>query len=184
MGADKYKWHLNILPEDDATRQLANGWCQVDCLSQPSPLSRQFFTEIGGHGWSKTIASIADQNLDRFANRHVLSFIDSDGDPDRVQKIQKDIRQTYSSYIDRIFIIAVYPLVNNGSIQKMEVEDLKKAFRQSSLETIGKSLANEFIANDYTDNGWGHPLLRNNQSELARLRRVVPCRSVNSNYHT
>jgi hypothetical protein len=148
---------LYVLPEDDANRQLANGFLLDHALS---PRSVQVLEPAGG--WSKVVdCFLSDhvQEMERYPNRSVVLLIDFDRDPDRLSFVKAKIP---AQVAERVYIL--------GALN--EPEDLKSA-NLGSYETIGLAMAQD--CREETDKIWGHDLLKHNAGELDRLRvRVRP----------
>jgi hypothetical protein len=140
-------WHLLILSEDDATRQLGNGLALAAdflCLNQIQVCQCN-------NGWQKTVNSLKDKQLNQYTQRRILLIIDFDKCKNRLDLIRKD--ELVKTFQDRIFII--------GSFS--EAEDLKKCYDNTmSLEDIGKSLATDCSQ-------WKNKCLNHCQNEVKRL---------------
>lgn len=81
MSVNKYKEHVFVLPEDDANRQMANGF-----LLHPdvNPRAIQILNEVGG--WTKVRDTFVDTHLPQLENlpkRHLILLIDLDEKLDR-----------------------------------------------------------------------------------------------------
>jgi hypothetical protein len=143
MSVNKYLPHVLVLPEDDANRQIANGF-----LLDISTRQVQVLVEVGG--WAEV--------RDRFASDHVDAMRkyknDFDGHANRLKTIKKTIPD---DLIDRVFVL--------GTLSEPE------RLRQLGLgtyEVIGKAMAGD--CRNGTNVIWSHCLLRHNASELSRLR--------------
>src|SRR5258708_37926478 len=109
-----------MLPEDDAIRQIANGF-----LLDPSVRTNkvQVLREAGG--WRRAqsdITTVYGATMITYPHRHLVVLIDCDGQTDRLQQIRRPIP---SEYAGRVFI----PGIASGA------EGLKRALR-SSVEAI------------------------------------------------
>jgi hypothetical protein len=144
-----------VLPEDDANRQLANGF-RLDQYLQNWKI--QVLEEAGG--WTKVLARFNSDHvvgMNRFSGRFMVLLIDFDGHQARLGQAKAEIPGELS---ERVFIL--------GALTKPE------ALKQASLgsyEEIGLAMARD--CREGTDTVWGHDLLRHNASELDRLRRCV-----------
>jgi hypothetical protein len=155
MSVNKYRPHVFVLPEDDANRQLANGFLLDQAL-----LNRkiQVLPEVGG--WAQVLRRFQTDHLpqmDRYPDRFMVLLIDFDGDQARLTRAKAEIPQHLS---ERVFVL--------GALSKPE------ALRQAGLgpyENIGLAMARD--CREETDTIWGHDLLRHNTGELDRLRRHV-----------
>lgn len=155
MSVNKHLPHVLILPEDDANRQIANGFhLEVDPLRSRK---LQVLIEAGGR------TQVRDQFLDnevagmeRYLTRFMVLIIDSDGDANRVSSF---IAAIPLNLRERVFVISTLT----------EPEDLKPDF--GSFEEIGSHLAKD--CREDTDAIWGHDLLKHNAAEVARLRQYI-----------
>ncbi|MDP5339515.1 MAG: hypothetical protein NWQ28_13180 [Nodularia sp. (in: cyanobacteria)] len=152
MSINKNKPHLFILPEDDANRQIANGFIQdlnVNARAiQILPIA---------NGWKKV--------ADKFMNDHVrkmrqypqsmmVLMLDFDGEKERLSYVQSYIPDDLKN---RVFVLGV----------RTNPETLKRKIIQNTLEAIGESLAKDCAENK--NELWGHPLLIHNKTELERM---------------
>ncbi len=155
MGVNKYQPHVLVLLEDDANRQLVNGFLlEVDSISKI-----QILHEVGG--WKKVLTSFRDDyinDMERFPQRFMVLLFDLDNQGEN----RLEFAKTYipSHLTERVFILTTLD----------EPEDLKKA-KLGHLETVGEALAKD--CRDGTDMTWNHPLLKHNEDELNRLRKHV-----------
>ena len=156
MSVNKYRPHVYVLPEDDANRQLANGF-----LLHPDLLARniQVLPEAGG--WREVLTHFKSNyagGMERYEQRLMVLLIDFDGDERRLSEAQACIPPEVK---DRVFIV--------GALTRPE--GLRAQL--GSYETIGLALAKDCREN--TNATWGSELLRHNETELRRLReRVLP----------
>ena len=154
MSVNKYQPHVFVLPEDDANRQLANGF-----LGDHSLLMRriQVLPEVGG--WTQVLERFESDHIiemDRYPHRFMILLIDCDGREERLNDAKARIPNRLE---ERVFILGT--LTNPESLRA----DL------GSYETIGLKLAKD--CREDTNQIWGHKLLRHNVSEIDRLRRYV-----------
>jgi hypothetical protein len=153
MSINRYKPHVLIIPEDDADRQLANGFVLNIGV-------RQVQIEPVARGWSHVCESFVSDHvplMDKFKDRFVVLLIDFDGDNNRLQKVREQIPAPIA---DRVFIL--------GALTEPE------ALKQSGLgsyEVIGRTMAED--CRNGTQTIWAHELLRHNEGELIRLREAV-----------
>lgn len=157
MSVNKYQPHVLVLPEDDANRQLANGFLLDPFLS---PRRIQVLEEVGG--WNEVLERFKSDHIvgmDRYPDRYMVLLVDFDDREDRLVSAKAAIP---AHLTDRFFILGVWT----------EPEALRQA-RLGSYEAIGSKMAKD--CREQTDTTWGHGLLRHNSSELNRLRKhVVP----------
>jgi hypothetical protein len=154
MSVNKYQPHVFVLPEDDANRQLANGF-----LLDQSLLTRRIQVLEEAGGWTRVLDRFKSDHvieMDRYQDRYMVLLIDFDGKEDRLDDAKAAIPNGLS---ERVFVL--------GALSKPEV--LRKAL--GDYETIGLALAKD--CREETDMTWGHVLLRHNASELDRLRKHV-----------
>ena len=154
MSVNKRVPHVLVLPEDDANRQLANGF-QLDPLLDARRM--QILEEAGG--WQEVLNRFKEDHLpemDRYASRHMILLIDFDKREDRLNIVRSAIPVRLK---DRVFVLGAWS----------EPEELRQNL--GSYESIGLSLAKE--CRDGTEEKWTHGLLCHNAGELARLRLLV-----------
>ena len=155
MSVNKYYPHLFVLPEDDANRQLANGFL----LDQSLVVRRiQVFEEVGG--WIQVLDHFISDHvngMDRHPGRLMALLIDFDGREDRLVTAKDRIPE---HLVDRVFILGVLT-----EPERLRV-DLGTTF-----ETIGLAMAKDCREDTFTT--WGHRLLRHNAGELRRLSNSV-----------
>jgi len=155
MSVNRHLPHVLVLPEDDADRQLANGFL----LELDGAILRRIQVLEEAGGWVAVLerfladhVAAMESNIQRF----MVLLIDFDGKEERLQEAKERIPGRLT---DRVFIL--------GALS--EPEDLKRAL--GPFETIGKAMAQD--CRDETDGLWDHALLRHNATELARLRQLV-----------
>jgi hypothetical protein len=159
MGVNKYQDHVLVLPEDDANRQIANGFILNSNVNefaiQVLPIA---------DGWGKLVDKFKDDHVSemrRFPRRRMVLLIDFDGQGERLTYVKNQIPEDLQ---DRVFILGVLS----------EPEDLKGMRKKSEsigtgkLEQIGETLAND-CSNNNTNGLWGHDLLKHNKTELDRM---------------
>jgi hypothetical protein len=156
VSVNVYKPHVNVLPEDDANRQIANGF-----LLDPSIKLRNIRILDPAGGWLKVLDSFLNDHiayLQKWPECHLVLLIDYDNDVESrtkqfVSQFPEDIR-------DRVFLLGT----------QSEPEPLRKEYGDS-LENIGKALAAECYRDE--TNLWNHALLAHNAAERARLNANV-----------
>jgi hypothetical protein len=145
--------HIYILPEDDANRQLANGFIVNTDSNQIHTL-----TEAGG--WTHVKDDFVSDHINsmrKFEERLMILLVDFDNASDRLQTMREVIPDDLGK---RVFVLGVLT----------EPEALKRKIH-GSYDDIGKKLANECRAGTYSI--WTDNLLYHNQPELVRLREAV-----------
>lgn len=153
--SNKYQDHIVVIPEDDANRQLANGFLNDPCLDH----RRIHMLPVAG-GWTEAIAQFLKGQVSpmrRYTLRRTILLIDFDGQPQRLSEVQKQIP---ADLAERVFILGAFT----------EPEDLKRATGKR-LELLGGEMARSCRE----DGGgiWDHDLLKHNGQELARLRKTA-----------
>ncbi len=153
MSTNNYRPHVLVLPEDDANRQIANGF-QLDASINLRKI--QVLPPAGG--WPAVRDSFPREHnaaMRRFPNRHMVLLVDFDGrGKSRFEQVMSEVDP---SIIPRVFVLGA----------SSEPEDLPGA----SYEAFGKQLAEDCARG--TDLRWSHPLLGHNAPELVRLRAQV-----------
>jgi len=154
MSANKYQPHVLVLLEDNANRQLANGFLLDQYLSTRKI---QVLEEVGG--WIQVLERflsdyVAGMNL--CCSRFMVLLIDFEGRKESIQDAKVRIPEHLT---DGVFIL--------GALSEPE------ALRANlgSYETIGLAMAQD--CREETNTTWGHHLLRHNSGELDRLREHV-----------
>lgn len=156
MSVNAYQPHVLVLPEDEANRQMANGFVLHAHLK---PRNIQILPPSGG--WGKVLNSFVNDHiagLRKYPHRHLVLLIDFDGHVEErrdhfVAQFPPDVRE-------RVFLLGT----------SSEPEPLKKS-HGNSLEAIGKQLATE-CERDETEL-WAHRLLAHNAAERQRLNAKV-----------
>jgi hypothetical protein len=155
MSLNKYQPHVYVLPEDDANRQLVNGFL----LDQSVLIRRIKVLEVAG-GWIQVLEHFKSDHvseMERYPDRFMVLLIDLDGREERLATAKAAVPEHLA---DRVFILGAWT----------EPEALRQA-HLGSYETIGLAMAKD--CREETDTIWGHALLRHNAGELDRLRRYV-----------
>ncbi len=151
---NRYQPHLLVIPEDDANRQIANGFLQEVTVNQRRI---QVLDEVGG--WHNVIGSFLSNRyleMQIYKERHVLLILDFDNDPTRFATVRSQIPPEVE---DRVYILGSHSTP----------EPLRKDL--GSFETIGLRLAQ--ACRNSTNDGWEHRLLAHNSPEVARMRMQV-----------
>ena len=153
MSVNKYTPLILVLPEDDANRQLANGFLLHPSLSTQI----QVLEEVGG--WSKVLDCFEKDHvkkMDALPDRFMVLLIDFDGQQDRLHRANAVIPDNLK---DRVFVLGVWT----------EPEALRAIL--GSYEKIGRAIAED--CREDTSTTWGHELLKHNTSEIERMRQQV-----------
>jgi hypothetical protein len=155
MSVNKHQPHILVLPEDDANRQLANGF-----LLEESVSVRQIqVLEVAG-GWMKVRDRFESDHvraMKKCPQRYMVLLVDFDGKSDRLQDMKSSIPP---DLIDRVLVLGVWK----------EPESLKAKLGRT-YEQIGRELAKE--CREEGEATWGNELLRHNAGEIDRLRDQI-----------
>lgn len=146
---NRFTPHLLILPEDDANREIVNGFLKENRLIQRCI---QVLPIAGG--WGKVLSKIPTCQLERFGERRLLLLIDFDDDVTRRDQLVRD--NIPEQIKNRVYCLGV----------RSEPEKLRNSCKMS-FETIGNTLAAECAEGKYRL--WKHELLAHNEAELSRL---------------
>ena len=153
---NKYVPHVYVIPEDDADRQIADGF-----VLHPSVKDTRIQIAPPAGGWPKVLKTFRDEYISKLRNHqntHVIILIDFDDQVmNRKAEFEAEIPVEFNT---RVFVI--------GSKDKPET--LKKGVKKS-FEEIGKSLADDCDAGTATL--WGHEQLSHNDADRQRLIEIV-----------
>ena len=150
MSANRYVPHIHVLPEDDANRQIANGF-----LLDESLFARRFHVLEEAGGWHQVVERflrIYASQMEQIPKRLMILLIDCDQHPER----QVEVKEQIPGHLrERVFVLGV---LSNP-------EELRKDL--GSLESIGLGIARD--CREGTGLVWNHRLLRHNAGEVGRL---------------
>jgi len=127
MSVNKFEPHLLVLPEDDANRQLVNGF-----ITSPNLNIRAIQVLPVAGGWEIAVRNFLNeevQKLRTYNQRRFLLLIDFDGDSERRNEVSNQIPEDIS---ERVFVLGVLT----------EPERLRVMLGMN-YEKIGASLADE-----------------------------------------
>jgi hypothetical protein len=151
MSINKNKPHLLILPEDDANRQIINGFIQNLNVN-----NRAIQILPIADGWKKAVDKFTNDHIKtmrQYPQRNILLIIDFDECEDRLNFVENYIPDDIKN---RVFVLGV----------QSNPESLKRDI-QKNFETIGESLATDCAENNHKL--WEHRLLIHNKPELERM---------------
>lgn len=154
MSVNRGRPHLMVLPEDDANRELANGF-HLGCGA-----IRQFQVLPPAGGWTKAVDSLHAvhvRELRRNPLRSLVLLIDFDRDSSRRGLVRERIPRDLA---ERVFLLGTFH----------HPERLRQSLAMS-LEAIGSRAARD--CRDGADGIWAHEELVHNREELVRLRERV-----------
>ena len=156
MSVNVYQPHVLVLPEDDANRQIANGF-----LLDASVKLRNIQVLVASGGWEKVRHSFINEHVEglrKYPHRHLVLLIDFDGQGDA--RREHFLQHFPDDVVDRVFLLGT----------SSEPEPLRKSCG-NSLEAIGKKLAAECYRDETVL--WAHVLLAHNIPERQRLNAKV-----------
>lgn len=158
MSPNRYQDHIIILPEDEADRQIANGFCSSYHLGNANRHVK-VVNEAGG--WFKAQALLEQTYVPYLKNHEksrVVLVIDFDSNPDRRTDVLRNVPEELQA---RVFVI--------GSLT--DPEQLKSSLNKT-LEEIGIAIADQ-CARETTDSLWNTDLLSHNLEEINRLSNEI-----------
>ena len=160
MSINKYKQHLLILSEDDAYKDIANGFVNHFAI-----IGNQVHIAQSAGGWGELLDLFSKKYLDdvrKYKERFVLLLLDLDGELNRTSQILTAIP---SDVKDRVFFLCCLG----------EAEGIKKELGHGKFEDFGKRLAESCYNSTYDkfDSIWGCQQLNHNNVELTRLATAV-----------
>lgn len=156
MSVNKYRPHILVLPEDDANREIVNGF-----LLHPDLDPRVIEVLPPARGWSHVVEDFIQvhvREMRKYPKRRMVLLVDFDQQSPRLDQVKDKIPR---ELIDKVFVLGVFS----------KPERLKGEMRKS-FEEIGKALAQD--CTDDTRSTWEHDLLRHNEPELDRMDHAIP----------
>ena len=150
MRVNKFVEHILVLPEDDANRQIINGFILNSNVNETAiqvlPIA---------NGWKKVVDKFKNDHVSemgKFPKRMIVLVIDFDDykEPDGLSYENRLIyikSQVPEDLQERVFILG-----SRTAPEKLK-SDMKKSF-----EGIGEALAKDCIEN--TNETWEHHLLK------------------------
>ncbi|WP_375495257.1 hypothetical protein [uncultured Nostoc sp.] len=136
MSINKHKPHILVLPEDDANRQIANGFILDISLN-----SRAIQVLPEARGWQNVVDTFTNDyasTMRQYPHRRIALLIDFDEDKDRLSDVKRQIPDDLKN---RVFVLGVF------SEPERLKGDIKKSF-----ENIGEALAKD--CSDNTNELW------------------------------
>lgn len=153
--SNKYKQHILVLAEDDANRQIVNGF-----LLEPNLNNRAVKVLPIRGGWGKNLEELNKNyasEMRQLPERMMVLLIDFDDNESRLSYVESHIPDDLKS---RVFVLGVLS----------EPENLKRDIKKT-FEEIGEALAKD--CSDNTSKLWGHNLLKHNKPELDRMATCI-----------
>ena len=159
MRVNKFVEHILVLPEDDANRQIINGFILNSNVNETAiqvlPIA---------NGWKKVVDKFKNDHVSemgKFPKRMIVLVIDFDDykEPDGLSyenRLSYVRSQIPNNLQERVFILG-----SRTAPEKLRSE------MKLSFESIGESLAKDCAEN--TNRTWGHNLLKHNEEELKRM---------------
>lgn len=151
---NKHRPHIMVLPEDDANRQIANGFVLDPCLDDRTI---QILPSAGG--WPKVRDAFEKTHrlqMERNQQRYMVLLVDFD----RTHRLQDMRRVVPATLADRVFIVGAWS----------EPEELRSA-GLGTFEGIGTKLAVD--CREQSKMVWNHELLKHNATEVARMTALL-----------
>jgi len=151
-----YAPHVYVIPEDDADRQLADGFVLHHAVNETRI---QVVPPAGG--WPHVLKTFRDEYVRKLRDyplAHVVMLIDFDGQYES-RRAAFEV-ETPHDLGARVFVVGA----------RQAPEALRNALRKS-FEEIGTSLAGECRAGEAAL--WGHEQLEQNAPDLQRLIEAV-----------
>jgi len=156
MSVNKYKPHVWVIPEDDANRQLVNGFLQYHSVDV-----RAIGVDTPAGGWGSVLEVFETQFLHylrKWPCSYVVMLIDFDQKAEsRRSKCEERIPEDLKS---RVFVL--------GS--KENPEQLRKEMK-TGFDKIGEGLAEDSLREDC--GRWTNPHLSHNREELLRMVNTI-----------
>lgn len=151
MSSNKHRPHILVLPEDDANRQIANGFI-LDLNLNSRAI--QVLPEV--RGWKDVVDKFTNDyasTMRQYPYRMIALLIDFDEHEDRLSYVKAQIPDDLEN---RVFVLGVLS----------EPERLRRDINKD-FEKIGEALAKD--CSDNRNELWGHDLLKHNKTELDRM---------------
>src|ERR1035437_90701 len=104
MAANKHQPHVLVLPEDDANRQLANGFR----LSLNQSVARRMDVLLPAGGWTQVLDHFVSDHIfymEKYPNRAMVLLIDFDSQKTRLDYAKSKIPEHLK---DRVFILGAW----------------------------------------------------------------------------
>lgn len=156
MSANKYTQHLIVIPEDQAIREIVNGFST--CLDANE---RQFYVYDLARGWERgkeTLLELSKGYMREYPNSYAVLIVDFDGNAHRGSEIKNQVPEEVR---DRVFVVGVLN----------EPENLRNSTGMR-FEQLGRQIAGG--CKDSSIDFWERQeLLAHNVDEIRRLSEAV-----------
>jgi hypothetical protein len=153
---NKYVPHVYVIPEDDANRQIADGF-----VLHPRVKETRIQVLPPAGGWPRVLQMFQDEYIPKLGSNshaHIVMLIDFDGQVERRRVDFED--KIPAEFKARVFVI--------GS--KVTPEAFKRETGKN-FEEIGQLLADDCAGG--TAVLWGHEHLTHNETDRQRLSETV-----------
>jgi hypothetical protein len=154
MAINVYQPHVFVLPEDNANRQIANGFLLDHRLDTRRIQVLQ--PVAGWPGVKRQLDETHVPTLKKFPERHLILVVDFDETESRDTHMLQNVPP---ELLPRVHIIGCWS----------EPEKLKSTM--GSYEVIGAKIAEDCVKR--TTSAWSHHLLSHNERRLAKLSESV-----------
>lgn len=163
MSINRQQKHVIFFGEDEATRNLAQGFIEGENINE----LRCDVWHTFGTGWKSTTEAMELVGMSRYPLTHLILVIDLDRqEKHHIEDLKQEIDQT--SFSDRVYVIG-------GS---KDVQALQRAFTAAnsigkiSAQDTGREIANQCFKDESCVEGvWCDPALEHNRTELERICR-------------
>jgi hypothetical protein len=156
VSANKYTPHLIVIPEDQAVREIVNGFST--CLDANE---RQFSVYDLARGWERGKEILLDLSkgyMREYPHSYAILIVDFDRNAHRGSEIKNQVPEGVR---DRVFVVGVLN----------EPEDLKESTGMK-FEELGRQIAGG--CKDSSIDFWkGQELLAHNVDEIRRLSGAI-----------
>ncbi|NKC15233.1 MAG: hypothetical protein GKR94_24480 [Gammaproteobacteria bacterium] len=159
MSVNKYIPHVLVLPEDDANRNIVNGFIRHESFTDRSVI--QVLPSAGG--WLKARDKFSSDHIKKMkknSKRHFVFLIDFDQDSKRFKEMASVVPKDLAG---RVFVIGVW-----SKPEELSQKEL------GSRECVGYRIADECFHDTNKENSlWQHSLLQHNDAELKRMTKIL-----------
>lgn len=157
MSVNLFLPHLIVIPEDNANREIANGFRLIIEKND-----RQFLIKKLARGWPNgrnELVALSDStgHLQKYKSSHAALIVDFDGKRERGSEIKQMVAEGVR---DRVFVIGVLT----------EPEELRNVTRMK-FEQLGSQIGEGCKGSSI--GFWQHDLLVHNIEEIRRLSGAV-----------
>lgn len=156
MSANKYTQHLIVIPEDQAVRDMVNGFSTLLEINE-----RQFYVYDLARGWERgkeTLLKLSKGYMREYPSSYALLIVDFDRNAHRGSEIKNQIPEEVR---DRVFVVGVL----NEPVNLKNSTGMK-------FEQLGLQIA-EGCKDSNIDFWERQELLAHNVDEIRRLSKAV-----------